>query len=199
MKQRRLWRGLMILGVAGLAALIAFPLDEKINLGLDLQGGIHLVLGVETDDALRSETDQDLERLVRELREGGATAAAGKRLGDSSFEVGGVAADRDEAVREAVRDFLGEEFWSWRRDGARLVFEMSARNLSQIRDQAVRQALETIRNRIDAFGVAEPSIQRQQEDRIVVQLPGVDDPERIKRLIKNTAFLEFRLVDYPLG
>ncbi len=200
MKGRLLWRSLLILGVAALAALLAFPLNEKVNLGLDLQGGIHLVLQVETEDAVRSETDQDMERLVQELREGGASAAAGNRLGDSSFEVTGVAAARDEAVRAAVRDFLGEQFWDWRRDGGRLVFEMSAANLAQIRDQAVRQALETIRNRIDAFGVAEPSIQRaQQSDRIVVQLPGVDDPERVKRLIKNTAFLEFRLVDYPLG
>ena len=64
---------------------------------------------------------------------------------------------------------------------------------------AVNQALQTINNRVDEFGVAEPVIARQGigSDRIVVQLPGVDDPERVKRLIKNTAFLEFRLVDYP--
>ncbi len=200
MNQRLLWRGLLILAVVVVAALVALPLEEKINLGLDLRGGIHLVLQVETEDAVRSETDQDLERLLRELRDKGVPAAAGERLGDSSFEVRGVPADRDGAVREAVRSFLGEQFWDWRRDGDRLVFEMSATNLAQIRDQSVRQALETIRNRVDAFGVAEPSIQRaQQSDRIVVQLPGVDDPERVKRLIKNTAFLEFRLVDYPLG
>jgi preprotein translocase subunit SecD len=76
---------------------------------------------------------------------------------------------------------------------------MTAQNDNQIRELAVIQALETIRNRVDAFGVSEPVIQRQglANDRIVVQLPGVDDPERVKKLIKNTAFLEFRLVDYP--
>ena len=65
---------------------------------------------------------------------------------------------------------------------------------------AVRQALQTIDNRINAFGVAEPVIQREglSGDRIVVQLPGVDDPERVKRLLKSTAFLEFRIVTYPL-
>ncbi len=200
MNRRLLWRGLLILAVAALAALAAYPPEEKINLGLDLRGGIHLVLEVETEDAVRAETDQDMERLVEELRKGGATGAASSREGDSTFTVTGVPADRDGAVREAVRNFLGEQFWSWRRDGAQLAFEMSAANLAELRDQAVRQALETIRNRIDAFGVAEPSIQRaQQSNRIVVQLPGVDDPERVKRLIKNTAFLEFRLVDYPLG
>jgi preprotein translocase subunit SecD len=158
------------------------------------------VLQVETEDAVRSETDQDMERLVQEVRDEGAAGAAGRRTTDSSFEVTGVTADHDAAVREAVRTYLGEQLWDWRREGDRLAFEMTAANLAQIREQAVRQALETIRNRVDAFGVAEPSIQRsQQSNRIVVQLPGVDDPERVKRLIKNTAFLEFRLVDQPLG
>ena len=75
-------------------------------------------------------------------------------------------------------------------------FTMRPANEKSIRDGAVNQALQTIRNRIDQFGVSEPVIARQglDSDRIVVQLPGVDDPERVKRLIKNTAFLEFRLV-----
>jgi preprotein translocase subunit SecD len=65
----------------------------------------------------------------------------------------------------------------------------------QIEDNAVAQALETIRNRIDEFGVSEPLIARQGKDRILVQLPGIDDPKRVKDLIKNTAFLELSLVE----
>ncbi len=117
---------------------------------------------------------------------------------DTTFEVTGVPADQDERGRQGARnDFLPG--WDWNRSGERLVFAMTAPNVKSIREQAVQQALQTIRNRIDEFGVSEPTIARQgmDSDRIVVQLPGVDDPERVKRLIKNTAFLEFRLVDFP--
>jgi preprotein translocase subunit SecD len=194
-----LWRGLLILAVAVLSILAAYPLEESINLGLDLRGGIHLVLRVEVEDAVRSETDKDMDRVVQELREMGVAAAAGSRSGDHEFTVRGVSPDRDEELREMVRNFL-EDTWRWDREGDSLVFTMTQANQEEIGDQAVRQALETIRNRIDAFGVSEPVIQRAQEkNRIVVQLPGVDDPERVKALIKNTAFLEFRLVDYPDG
>ena len=102
-------------------------------------------------------------------------------------------------VRDIASDYLPG--WTWNRRGDRIEFEMTLSNLNEIRELAVVQAEQTIRNRIDAFGVSEPVIQREGigGNRIVVQLPGVDDPERIKRLIRNTAFLEFRLVDYPLG
>src|SRR2546429_3239072 len=72
---------------------------------------------------------------------------------------------------------------------------MQSRAVARLRDDAVRQGVETIRNRIDQFGVAEPTITRQGEDRILVQLPGIQDPERAKALIGKTALLEFKLVD----
>src|SRR5262249_31623837 len=75
------------------------------------------------------------------------------------------------------------------------VLAIRVREITSLRDLAVRQALETIRNRIDQFGVSEPSIQQQGENRILVQLPGVQDPERAKALIGKTALLEFKLVD----
>ncbi len=196
MNRSLLWRGVAIVAVAVLAVVAAYPLDESIKLGLDLRGGIHLKLEVETDDAMRSETDKDLDRLLAELDERGL-AARGQRTEDGAFAVSGVPANRDGEVRDIVTDFLPG--WNYRRSGDDLVFRMTSANSNEIRNLAVVQALETIRNRIDAFGVAEPVIQRQGERRIVVQLPGVDDPERVKSLIKNTAFLEFRIVDYPMG
>jgi len=195
MNKSLLWRGLAILAVALMAGLSAYPLEENLKLGLDLRGGIHLVLRVETEDAVRSETDKDLDRLVSEFVDKGLTAAAGERTGDETFVVRGVPSSRDPEVDDIVDDFLSG--WTWHRAGETLEFKMAGANLNEIRNLAVVQALETIRNRIDAFGVAEPVIQRQGERRIVVQLPGVDDPERVKSLIKNTAFLEFRIVDYP--
>ena len=117
----------------------------------------------------------------------------------TSFVVSGVPRDRDSAVGGIVSEYLPG--WSWDRRGEDLEFDMESANAAEIRNLAVVQAVETIRNRIDEFGVSEPVIARQglEGDRIVVQLPGIDDPERVKSLIKNTAFLEFRLVDFPLG
>jgi preprotein translocase subunit SecD len=197
MNKGLLWRGLLILALLALSVVALYPPKEKLKLGLDLRGGMHLSLKVNTDDALRSEADKDMERLRQELIAKGATAAATNRASDTSFEVSGVPVDQDGAVAKAANDYLPG--WDWDRSGERIVFTMTAPNIKSIRELAVQQALQTIRNRIDEFGVAEPTIARQglDSDRIVVQLPGVDDPDRVKRLIKNTAFLEFRLVDFP--
>ncbi len=199
MKNRLLWKGLLIGGLAALAVWVAYPPKEKINLGLDLQGGIHLVLRVETQDAVRAETDKDMENLRRELVDRGVAGAATQRTSDSSFDLTGVPVDQDTTVNKAANDFLNTQRWDWERSGERYVFTMTAANEASIRDMAVSQALQTIRNRVDQFGVSEPTIARQgvSSDRIVIQLPGVDDPERVKKLIKSTAFLEFRLCVYP--
>ena len=198
MSRSLLWRGIIILAVVLLSVLAAHPLAEKLKLGLDLRGGIHLVLQVQVEDAVRSETAKDMDRLIQELQDAGIQAN-GSPITSSTFEVNGVPADRDSTVNEIVGQFLPG--WSWSHRGETVVFEMAPANRNEIKNLAVVQALETIRNRIDEFGVAEPVIQRQglEGTRIVVQLPGVDDPERVKKLIKNTAFLEFRLVEYPLG
>jgi len=197
MNRNLMWRGIMILLVVVVAALSAYPLQEKLKLGLDLKGGIHLVLRVKAEDALKAETQKDYTRLVRELQEAGVTTAAAVGVDETHFDVTGVPNDRRNDVETAVEDYLPG--WKWRADGDRLRFTMEPQNAAEIRNLAVIQARETIRNRVDAFGVAEPVILRQggDSDRLVVQLPGVDDPERVKRLIKNTALLEFHIVDYP--
>ena len=200
MSRPLLWKGLFIVVVMALFAWSAYPLEEELNLGLDLQGGIHLVLQVQSDDAVQSETSKSMDSLLQELRDEGLTGGAGNRTSNTAFEVSGVPADRDAVVGEIVGDYLPG--WNWQRQGELLRFTMQAANVAEIRNLAVKQALETIRNRVDAFGVAEPVIQRQGlegSDRIVIQLPGVDDPERVKVLIGKTAFLEWRLVDYPPG
>jgi preprotein translocase subunit SecD len=197
MNKGLLWRGLLILGLLVLSVVAIYPPKEKLKLGLDLRGGMHLSLKVNTDDALRSESDKDMERMRQELTDQGATSVATSRTSDTSFDITGVPVDHDGAVAKAANDYLPG--WDWNRSGDRIAFTMTAANVKSIRELAVQQALQTIRNRIDEFGVSEPTIARQglDSDRIVVQLPGVDDPERVKRLIKNTAFLEFRLVDFP--
>jgi len=191
-----LYRGLLILVVVAIAAISAWPLEDKINLGLDLRGGMHLVLEVQTADAVKSEIDNAMERIVQDARDEGISTIEARREGEQ-IVLTGVPPERDDVIGRIRQDFLGET-WDWDRVGDRIVFELTAAGRAEIRDGAVRQALQTIDNRINAYGVAEPVIaQLGSSERIAVQLPGVDDPERIRELIKNTAFLEFRLSDYP--
>ncbi len=199
MNKSLMWRGVIILGAVALAIFGAVPLQKKINLGLDLRGGMYLSLRVQTEDALRSETDKDMERVRAELADKQIKGVEPRRTSDTTFDLLGVPVDKGADVRDVVNKFLGDNAWSWKRDGDRLVFEMQAAQQSEIRRSAVDQALITIRNRIDEFGVGETAITRQglNTDRLVVQLPGVDDAERVKTLIGRTAFLEFRIVDFP--
>jgi preprotein translocase subunit SecD len=194
-----MWKGLVILAVVATMGFSAWPPGEKVKLGLDLQGGMHLVLGVQVADALRADRDRVMERFSREASAAGITGARLEPRTDTSFAATGISRDQEAAIREIAADHLAD--WRWRWEGDRLIITLDDTERSRLEDMAVRQALQTIRNRVDAFGVSEPVIQRQgfTGDRIIVQLPGVDDPERVKELIKSTAFLEFRLVDFPLG
>jgi preprotein translocase subunit SecD len=195
-----LYRGLLILAVLALFAFSALPLDEKVRLGLDLRGGMHLVLEVQTADAIVAELDRSAELIVQQGAEEGLAGLQVRRGEDRTLIVSGVAPGDDAKINRVGADYLGEQAWSWNRRGDVIFFEMSPSFAEETRRMAVRQALQTIDNRVNEFGVAEPVIaQIGSSDRIVIQLPGVDDPERIRELIKNTAFLEFRLAEYPRG
>ena len=202
MKRNLLWRGMLILASILLAVAFVVPPQEKINLGLDLQGGMHLVLQVHTEDALRAETDSDMERLVQLAGEEGLSGLRPRRVGDDRFEIAGLNPEgMDKLADLAERSYTGQG-GRWQiasRGDGRMVFALTPQAESEVRRSAVTQALQTINNRVDAFGVAEPTFQEADGYRIVAQLPGVDDPERVRNLIKNTAFLEFRIVEYPKG
>src|SRR5213594_4846150 len=172
-----------------------YPPKKAINLGLDLQGGIHLVLGVETDKHVASQTDRAAEDFKAALERRGIAARRVAREGLASFVV-------ELAASQSWNDALtvANEFQSFDRSdedqaAGRFRLTMQSRAVARLRDDAVRQGVETIRNRVDQFGVAEPTITRQGDDRILIQLPGVQDPERAKALIGKTALLEFKLLD----
>jgi preprotein translocase subunit SecD len=196
-----MWRGGLILGAVALAVWGAVPPQQKINLGLDLRGGMYLSLRVQTEDAVRAETDKDMERVRVELKDKQIASVEARRTSDTTFDLLGVPVDKGGDVSDVVKKYLGDNAWSWRRDGDRIAFEMQAPQQAEIKRAAVDQALITIRNRIDEFGVGETAITRQglNSERLVVQLPGVVDAERVKALIGRTAFLEFRIVDFPTG
>ncbi len=166
-------------------------LKKAIKLGLDLRGGIHLVLQVNTADALKAERDDSVETLQREAKDAGIGPV--ELPTDHSFAIA-VTPQTDQArLEDAVKRFLPD--WSYSTGGGKWTFSLKDPARRTMEDNAVAQAVETIRNRVDEFGVSEPLIARQGRDRILVQLPGIDDPKRVKDLIKNTAFLELSLVE----
>ncbi len=170
-------------------------LPRTLNLGLDLQGGIHLVLGVEADKAVEAQVERAGSDLRATLERKGVAVAQLNRQGTSELVLQLASPRSWNEALTVLNEFPALERKSADQASGRIVLALKEREASTIRDLAVRQGLETIRNRVDQFGVAEPTIQRQGENRILVQLPGVQDPERAKALIGKTALLEFKLVD----
>jgi len=193
MNRNLLWRGLVVVAVVSACAFSAFPLADSINLGLDLRGGIHLLLEVLTDDALRAEAQKDIDSLIQELAEQGAEGTSAVTETPARFRLSGLPPDQDALLPVIIEENV--PYWTWRRSGEDVIFERRPDEVNTIREQAIDQALQTIRNRVDEFAVAEPVTQRQglASNRLVVQLPGVHAPERVQNLITHTAFLELRL------
>ena len=172
-----------------------YPPKQRINLGLDLQGGIHLVLGVEVDKHVTSQTERAAEDLKNGLERKGVGVKRVARDGLSSIVVELANASNWNDALTVAAEFTSFDVTDRDEKAGRFTLAMRDRVIAQLRDDAVRQGVETIRNRVDQFGVAEPIITRQGTDRILIQLPGVQDPERAKALIGKTALLEFKLLD----
>lgn len=168
------------------------PPSQKVNLGLDLQGGMHVVLQVKTDTAVEAKLNIMESQLKKELQQKGIAFSYTQKNADNGFNIK-FNNPADEAEIEKTAKLFGLEPKS--RSEGNLTFSLSEKDIDDIKDSAVLQSLEIIRNRVDAFGVSEPLIQRQGEDSILVQLPGVTDPERALNLIGKTAQLKFYLVN----
>jgi preprotein translocase subunit SecD len=194
MKKSMGWKVGLILAVIVFSVWMFYPPKDKINLGLDLKGGMHLILEVQTDEAIRIQTDQSVEQLKSSLKKDGIKFEKVKRVGVNKIEIIGTSFD-DERM---IKDILEDDFRDWRitYSSNRIIMALRPNVEMKMRDQSVDQALQTIRNRVDEFGVAEPVIQKEglSGDRLLVQLPGVDDPARVKSLIKSTAMLEWKHV-----
>jgi preprotein translocase subunit SecD len=193
---RRLWlrAGLVVLVVAA-SIWSLYPLKHSINLGLDLQGGIHLMLGVEVDKYVAAQTERTAEDLKNGLERKGVAVKRVVREGLSGIVVELASAINWNDALTVAAEFASFEVGQRDDKAGRFTLGMSERQVAQLRDDAVRQSVETIRNRVDQFGVAEPTIARQGDRRILIQLPGVQDPDRAKALIGKTALLEFKLLD----
>ncbi|HEX4996208.1 MAG TPA: preprotein translocase subunit SecD, partial [Methylomirabilota bacterium] len=186
----------LVVVVIAVSVWYLYPPAKTINLGLDLQGGIHLVLGVDVDKALEAQVERAGDTAKAELEKRGIGVTRIERRGTTELAIQ-LASPQSWDAAVKTSDEVLPTFDRKEADQAagRLVLALKLREAVHIRELAVRQGLETIRNRIDQFGVAEPSIQQQGDNRILVQLPGVQDPARAKALIGKTALLEFKLVD----
>ena len=203
MKKKILWR-LSLIGITVVLAVIFFlpntPVfqympdwwkktmpHKGIVLGLDLQGGLHLVFEVEGDKAVEITTERYGSQLKALLAKNKLSADV--KVHGLDIEISPSSHDIRKVVEDSYPNLAPVE------TGSRLVYRISEKEASKMKDTATDQALETIRNRIDQFGVSEPTILRQGENEIVVQLPGVKDPKRAIDLIGKTAQLEFKIVD----
>ncbi len=193
---RRLWvrAGIVVLVLAA-SIWYLYPPQKSINLGLDLQGGIHLMLGVEVDKYVTSQTERAAVDLKSGLERKGVGVKRVVREGLNTIVVELASATNWNDALTVAAEFGAFEVGQRDEKAGRFTLTMRQRQVAQLRDDAVRQAVETIRNRVDQFGVAEPTITRQGDDRILIQLPGVQDPDRAKALIGKTALLEFQLLD----
>ncbi|MFN0084505.1 MAG: protein translocase subunit SecD [Blastocatellia bacterium] len=177
-------------------------LSENIHLGLDLKGGTHLVMQVQTDDALKAITENNRQKAVDELKKGsiGYKDVKAPVIGQVIVETEN---DADHTrIKDLILPYFGSDVWetSTSSNPATVTFRLNSFGNKLFRKEATEQAKTVIEQRINQFGVAEPTVQlRGQEDdhQILVQMPGVDNPERVKELIKGEAKLEIRAVATP--
>jgi preprotein translocase subunit SecD len=206
------WRGLIaaLLVIIALVYLVPSLLQnlpaswprllprDKINLGLDLQGGMHLVLEVEAAKAVESHLERAIEEVKQDLRKEKIRYLELQRSGTEGIWLTLMRRADEEIFKDKVMANYADFDLTDRSQvdeglPLTLVLQDSARN--HIMKMAADQALETIRNRVDQFGVSEPDIRPQENHRILIQLPGIKDPQRAIELIGKTALLEFKLVD----
>jgi len=169
---------------------------EKIHLGLDLQGGMHLILEVEGGKAVESYVERFKNNLRDDLRDRGIPFGKLEREKKDQIvlEFSGEKEKWEKLLVE--RYSMMRELSSSQTGGVwKVELVLDSKQAEQIKKNAIDQALETIRNRIDQFGVSEPEITLQGTDRILIQLPGIKDPRRAINLIGQTALLEFKLLD----
>lgn len=176
-----------------------FPVKSKINLGLDLQGGLYMTLGIDFNRVYKNEVkgysrkmeyllnDYDIKVTVGALDETDITDPMASIIVSNPSQV--------EEAKAKIKKYYPGILRLTHEDGAKLSYGLTDYTKNQIEEQSVTKSIEVVRNRIDEFGVTEPEIVSQGKNRIVIQLPGVKDIDRAKELIGKTAKLEFRMVN----
>jgi preprotein translocase subunit SecD len=191
------WKILATVLVTGLAVWSFTPPSTKIKLGLDLRGGVHLVMKVKTDEALKAETETAAGQFQEALKTANIPVSAVRVPSVTELVVEAVPSDRDQQFRQLADQHLGTTFDRETGVAGSYTFRMKPNVQRDTREDAVTQALQTIERRVNEYGVSEPVVAPYGTagDQIVVQLPGVDDLARAKELIRQTAQLQVKLVE----
>lgn len=204
MRQNLKFKILLILGVTIVSIWCFYPPEKKIKLGLDLHGGIHLVLQVDTKKALENEINEAVERVQADLKDKQIPFDSVRPVSETGFQILGVPREKE----ADARDYIDTAFSTGHYETSRTAeagkvnwrFTMRPVHVNEFQKLAVQRAREIIERRVNELGVREPIIQQYEPvggglaDKIIVQLPGVDDPERAKDIIGKTAQLELKLV-----
>ncbi len=197
---------LVVLALAGTAPTFfnmkedsSYPMKKKINLGLDLQGGLYMVLGIDFAKVYRDEVLTYVRKSQQTLKADGIETSLGSLdTSDSQDPKHSLTVTNSqdlEKARARIKEMYGYPLRITKEESNSLTYGLGRDYLREIEDSALSKSIEVIRNRIDEFGVTEPEIVSQGTDRIVVQLPGVKDITRAKDLIGKTAKLEFKIVN----
>ena len=188
------WKVVTIVAVVALSIFAFYPPNQKIKLGLDLKGGVQLVMRVQTDDALRLEVQTAADRLSDQLKTANIPATATVNNA-TSFTVT-VPQDQDAAFRASPALVELEPNYERSSGAGTYTFTLRPNIVVNLREDTVNQALQTIERRVNELGVAEPVVARHgAADQIIVQLPGVTEVDRAKEIIRSTALLELKQVE----
>ena len=188
-------RLLSVLLLVGISLLYLSPLSgkkERIRLGLDLKGGVYLALGVDLEKAVEADLDKYVLVLQEEFKNAKIDVDEISREKDA-IRIKLLLKEDVPKVKKILKDY--DDLVIDRVEGDTIYVKLSPKAVERIKKNALDQTLEVIRNRIDEFGVAEPEIRKAGSDRIIVQIPGIKDPERAIKMRGRTARLEFKLLD----
>ena len=209
------WKSLFILGVILICVFFVFGLPtfptslaqikdnftRQIKLGLDLQGGTHLILQVQVQEAIAQETDQTVDRLTTQMRTKSIRYDEVRRVDDTHIVVRNVTSDQLSQFRDLIHDQLDVNWELSSAPGEVNAYLLTLRQsaIARIQESTMSQSLETIERRINALGLTEPTIQPhgRKDNEILVQLPGEGDPARAKQVIQAGGQLELKLVEDP--
>jgi len=213
MKGNLRWRILLVVVVIGLGLVYALPSflpsegllsrvlpDKDVKLGLDLKGGINLTLGVDMDKALSNQLDQLGEDIRSMAREQDILVLKPRSIQGEQLEFLLLKPEKSDELNQLLKENFKQqlsvaETQQLDEDRMRYRLSLTPAYRQELKDLTLDQALKVIRNRIDQFGVTEPDIRKLQNNRIQVQLPGIEDAGRAVDLIQKTAHLQFQIVD----
>jgi preprotein translocase subunit SecD len=191
------WKVILILVIVAGAVALFYPPSQKIKLGLDLKGGVHMVLRVQTDDALKLETELLSEHLREAATEKGITGLTVTAQPPTTIAITGVASAQDAQFRSIAQEQSANRFDVNPQGGGNYTMTMRLAEQTATKEAAVQQSLQTIERRVNELGVSEPIVapHGSNGNQILVQLPGVTDVARAKQIIRSTAMLQMEIIE----